>query len=418
MILRRAAGFLALTTIVAGCHAKDPDVIGQPAPVVYSALHQGASSNDKITADPQVDILFVIDDSESMDKYQDRLKANVHQFVGAFANTKAIDWHIGVTQIWDSSRYSTGKVPPACKNADGSTHLNYMGPGALLPLKAPVGQGALLSTFDKQYLTDKAGFESVLEESLTIGVQHLIKNQPGKCESGPEVEEVLTPIWFSFQPEIVQQYNTGFWRADSFKVFMVLSDAKEGSILKAEYLDSQIRAWANAPALGPQNKYRVYVAGMIPGTRITSDCKPDPGFALSSGVIPEHEIAKLAELSGGKMLSICSKNYGSELANFGQEIKRATLQNKHVKLAAPPDMNTDKLPEKSRFALKFQGQPLTRGSLAVDRATGTESITGGDWAYDPQQNEVVVRGTFWEDHPKAEIDIQYVPVAKGGIKIK
>src|SRR5437868_11735672 len=119
---------------------------------------------------------------------------------------------------------------------------------------------------------------------------------------------------------------------------------------------------------------------MIPGTRVSSDCKPDPGIALQGGSIPEHEIAKLADLSGGKMLSICSKNYGSELAKFGEEIKRATLQNKHVKLSAPPDMNTEKLPEKSQFALKFEGQRLTRGSLAVDRTTGAESIKNGDWA--------------------------------------
>lgn len=400
-------GFLLL----AGCHMQEPDLVAQPKPVVYSAIHQGATS-DQIVADPQVDILFIIDDSESMDKYQERLKANMQQFVSAFASTKAIKWQIGVTQIWDSPRYDF-LVPPTCKNADGSVHVNYIAPGALLPLKAPNGQEALLSEFAQPFITDKPGYETVLEQSIELGVQHLVKNKKGKppvCESGPEVEEVLNPIWFSFQPATIAKYNAGFWRPDSFKVFMVLSDAKEGSNLKADFVDSQIRAWLGAPAKGPQNKYRVYVAGMVPGTQITSSCEPDPGFGLSSGVIPEHEIAKLTEISGGKIFSICSPNYGQQLARFGDEIKHATLQNKRQRLSFPPDMNNDKLPADRRFQLKYNGQTLTQGSLAVDAKSGEETVSGGDWAFDSEHNEVVVRGSFWEDHPGAAIDIVYVPV--------
>ena len=270
----------------------------------------------------------------------------------------------------------------------------------------------------------------MLEASLLLGEQNLIKGHPGKpvaCDSGTVVEDVLTPIWFSFQPETIEQHNAGFWRQGSLKVFIVLSDAKEGSNLTADYVDSQIRAWAGAPAVGPQNSYRVYVAGMVPGTQISNgvvvggsdvqpNCKPDPGWGIKNGPIPQGEIASLAKLSGGKMLSICSKDYGTQLGSFGVDIKRTTLQDQRQKLTFPPDMNNSQLPADKRFQLKFNGQTLTEGKLSVDPKTGEESVTGGDWAYDPETNEVVVRGTFWEDHPKAVIDISYVPVTTPSAK--
>ena len=110
MRLRRTiiAGFALL---IAACHSQDPDVVGQPGPLAYTAIHQGASSADTITANPQVDILFIIDDSDSMLNHQLLLQQNVHTLVQEIASTNAIDFHIGVTQIWDSHRNGPN-VPP------------------------------------------------------------------------------------------------------------------------------------------------------------------------------------------------------------------------------------------------------------------------------------------------------------------
>ena len=414
--MKKLIAVAVFSLVLTACKASDPSVVGPPtqkAPVVYPLLHQGTPRDAPVTFDPKVDILFVIDDSQSMEKYQQRLKDNVRQFVAAIAKSGAIDFHIGVTQVWDSTRYSTGKVPPSCTEADGTVHINYVGFGALLPLKAPPGKESLLGPFDKRFISKQPGFESVLEQSILIGVQELIKANAKKtvpCESGPEVEEILTPIWASFQADAVSKFQPNFWRPDSLKVFMILSDAKEGSNLTAKFVDSTSRKWTGAPAKGPQDKYRVYVAGMVPGTTVNgSTCRPDFGFKLTDNTIPNHEIAELARLSGGKILSICDSDYGQKLAGFGDEIKMATLKNVRQKLEFRPNRNETQLPESKRFQLKFKGERLKEGGLSIDLKTGKETITGGaDWAYDTQTNDVVIRGNFWDENPKASIDIVYV----------
>ncbi len=59
---------------------------------------------------PQVDILFVIDNSDSMKSAQDNLFRNVDQFTSNIAKNKMIDYHIGAVSVWDSSeRYARDK---------------------------------------------------------------------------------------------------------------------------------------------------------------------------------------------------------------------------------------------------------------------------------------------------------------------
>lgn len=415
IILLLAVG-ATLSALIA-CKSRDADLAPQgkvtltPSKIV-TPIKVGATGQAQIFSAPKVDIVFVMDNSLSMQPAQDLLKANVHYLVESLAQAKSIDVRIAVTTIWDKERYRPDKVAPSCTNADGTSVFNYFGPGAALPLKMPAGleADARFKKFEGQRFLNPTedGAKEVLEASILVGTV-LVQDQPGKCEQGPIVESVLYPISKSLK----SSHMKDFWREGSLKVFIVLSDAQEATNLTAERVDRDIRkALAITPedkkkiTGGKQDMYRVYVAGMKPGVPV-SRCKADFGGFKGASSIPDHEIAKLARLSGGEIFSICDKDYGNKLAGFGEDIKRATLKNQIYKIS-PVNVNP-KLPKEKQLKVMLGDQPLTQGQIQPD-ATGEPKIMGNaDWGYDLIHDQIVVRGDFWNDHPGAGLTVLYVP---------
>jgi hypothetical protein len=401
--------------ILCACSSKDESYKAVPA--VYATANDSAENPHVIVPVPKVDIYFVIDDSNSMDVHQANLRANISRFIEKIVAEKTIDFHIGVGRIWDSGRYIPSVVPPVC-SATGQVNYELNGKGGLLPVKA--GDNPLFN--GERFISRKEGYEKVLESSIELGIATLQKKPDAthSCPAGPEVEEVLTPILASFQPDKLSGINKGFWRADSFKVFVTLSDAQEGSDKHADEVDKEIRKWVGAPAIGTQDKYRVYAVTMVPGQVAT--CRPDYGFKrypnsnsserLKIGqIVPEHEIATLAALSGGQTLSICSNDYGDELAKFGEAIKNDTIRVLRQQIQMP-DRNPELVKEK-QLHLVFDFDPhnsLKEGTLIYEN--GRETVSGGDWAFDYKLNQVVIRGNLsaWSQHPDAQIRIIYTPV--------
>lgn len=432
--MKRLILFALLGLMMAACKARDADLV-PPAKttvmpdVVVTPIKEGATGEAQVYSAPKVDILFVIDDSASMNLYIDLMKRNVHRLVESLAQAKSLDVRIAVTQIWDRTRYTTGIVPPFCTDEKGDLHRNYISDGAALPLKLPNGQGDKDHNFVS---TTETGATDILESSILIPVQDpkTFTSPSGvRCESGPIVEDVFSPI----RASLTSDYNKNFWRPDSLKVFMILSDAKDASGISAQALDNYIRKSLGVVdkdgrvLKGHQDAYRVFIAGSKPGTKVDptakpgitkvdlNHCRPDYGFQDRVSkrwprVVPNHEIAKLAALSNGEMFSICDPNYGDELAKFGDDIKGVALRNKHIQLNAPVDINP-KLPPEKQLKLKLGDTELKQGQLYYDPQTGAELISDhADWAYDNQHDRVVVRGDFWNDHPGAGITVVYVPV--------
>jgi hypothetical protein len=389
-----------------GCKSSDhyvspPAKHERQADIVAQVVKTNASGEAQVSSKPLVDIMFVIDDSWSMDPYQKQLIANISRLVDSLATAKSLNVQVAVTNIWDRTRYTTGIVPPTCVggNKDGSDHVNYIANGYALPVTIPKDHPEQYQSFaGKRFVNPQdPGAQEVLKASIyRKPVLVTAKEKDGdvaenpQCQMGPLVESILEPIHFG----LISDYNKDFWRPGSFRVFIVLSDAYEGSAERADSLDQIIRSELKADPVGPQDKYRVYVAGIVAGTKRTEQCKGDPGLHQPS-VFPKTEIQKLAELSNGQIFSICSSDYGSQLAGFGDDIKKATLKNKIYKIE-PINANA---PDEMRLKLLLGTQVLKKGALDVDKE-GNDIITGGgDWAYDSKHNLVIVRGTFWNDKP-------------------
>ncbi len=87
-------GAAALVTTSA-CSNKTDKLLPMPD---YSKLlgKQKQDLGEYVPFNPQVDILFVIDDSFSMDVHQANLVKNLDFFIDGFGKNKILDWHVGV----------------------------------------------------------------------------------------------------------------------------------------------------------------------------------------------------------------------------------------------------------------------------------------------------------------------------------
>lgn len=223
-----------LTGLSLACQTQAPPLVAPPEPPpppeVYTE-NQAVAEPTNNSFEPKLDILFVIDDSQSMAPHQQRLAANISRFVESFSVEGFIDFHIGVVSIWDSVRYGTTVLE---MNSSGVRNFDPI--GELKTLKAPAGQEALVEGMVPRYLSrdsfaSREDFLSVLRETLLIGYRPYCctKRQIREAEaeakktgaepkiefSGPEYEELFSPVVAALgAPERLQGPNQGFFAPD------------------------------------------------------------------------------------------------------------------------------------------------------------------------------------------------------------
>lgn len=341
----------------------------------------------KININPMVDILFVIDDSGSMRGHQESLVQNIDRFVEGLGQKNLIDFHIGVTSVWDSRRYglydpdtnkvvSEGEVPAISR--DNKPLFNPI--GQLFPVKAPKDKQELLQKFPATYITKGEGFVDVLKETLKIGVRDYYKKTDEKRDaSGPEYEEVFSPVMAALQDPVATGWNKGFYRPEAQQlVIIMITDANDS---RYSNIDAD-RMFKFLTQL--KGKEKVTVFGVInpsdKGNR--SSCPRDPAG-------PPRKIESLISMTQGKVLDICG-NYGSQLLSVGSMIQDKTLREIEIPLSHRTVV--DKISVKYGAELIQQNQ--TQG-----------------WTYDGESNSILIRGASkWTYQPDATIIVDYEPV--------
>ena len=152
----------------------------------------------------KMDILFVIDTSESMRCDQENLSKNINQFVNQITRNDKVDFHIGATAVWDSKSY--GDAPRKFKNGE----------------LRPISDGS-----SQRYITKKNS--NLLGKSLKLGVEPLryLQGDSGAKNpkiTGPEFEELFSPILAAFSDEMTQGSNRGFRRPDAHLAVIIITD--------------------------------------------------------------------------------------------------------------------------------------------------------------------------------------------------
>lgn len=241
---------------------------------------------------PKVDVLFVMDNSLSMQNHQEKLVASIDRFAESFIKNADVDFHVGVVKVYDSIRFSQSQA-------------TFVPNGQLL--------GKFVSRSDNTV--------NQLKDMLKIGVL-----APDK--GGPEFEEIFSPVKAALTDPMLSGANAGFYRQDAHLAVIMITDANDAS---PNFDETNLAAFLYNLKGKRADKFSVYGVLAIANSDGQS-CKQDPSGA------PTHILNLLNAVDGHKF-SLCDRDeeYGRKLALLGSDITAKVTFSRVVELTAIPD---------------------------------------------------------------------------------
>jgi len=241
--------------------------------------------NVKLVFSPKVDILFVIDDSVSMDQHQKNLTKNIGEFIDEIINYPFLDWNIGVM--------SGGGNP-------GDDRIGKL-----------MGKPLFVNKRTKDY-------KLALENNLYIGTS-----------GGKYIEAFFEPLGLATSYE--NTFNKGFFRKDAILAVFILTDAEDQS-KDSKYADVNgiYNVLLNFKG-GDKNKLVAYGA-IIDSQSKASGCKVDGNNQDTQS------LQDFFDFTNGLYFDLCDPDYGIQLATIGEDlVSRAAA---FVGLPKRPVVNT------------------------------------------------------------------------------
>lgn len=254
-----------------------------------------------ITYNNKVDILWIVDNSTSMLKHQQRLSDQIPDLVTKL-NSLKMDYHMAVVTT------SMGG-----DNPDG---------------------GRFIGT--PKYVTSKTpDLINNLKARMIVG------------EAGSNLERGLESMERALSSSYLANEGKGFFRDDALLVVVALSDEDDfsksnssaGISYYTNFLDSIKTPWVDGS--------RSWMFSFIGVLSLTSQCKTFNDFA-SAGL----SYIGLAEVSGGVKESICSTNLASSVSNIRSRIFQILT-----------DFKLSKLPVVESIVVTINGQKVPRSSV-------------------------------------------------------
>lgn len=235
---------------------------------------------------PKVDILFVIDNSGSMEFAQRNLSQNANMFADSISKMAILDYHIGILTT-DMDAYSRRDC---CGELVG--HPNFVS-------KTTPNMVAALS------------------RNMMVGT------------NGSATEVMFTPVVAALSAPKENTVNAGFYRQDAFLAVIILTDANEQSRLNPQEFLQFLTTKKGDPE-------KVLGYGVIRTVAEKDKCR-------SMEDVDEKLETFLAAVSNGdrsqkNILSLCATDYGVKLAEFAKDIVARSAGT--VKLSRVPDVKT------------------------------------------------------------------------------
>ena len=260
----------------AGCAPANPQL---HAPSEVQVTAEKIASIPAGVEAPKVDVLFVIDNSESMKNHQENLKKNIGRFSEAFEANKDLDFQIGVVTVWDSVRFNGVTV-----TAD-----KFRPVGTLYPVQDAI------NSVSKTFVTRSENYVQVLGETLKIGVVPF-------SMGGPENEELFTPVIAA-----IDGRNPGFSRQGAHLAVIMITDADDVSSISPTKLRDTLALSKN----GDKSLYSTYAV-----LSLSKDCPKDPGNRIDSN----RQILDFLKKTDGQAYDLCDTHFGDKLAELGRAI--------------------------------------------------------------------------------------------------
>lgn len=353
---------------------------------------------------PSIDILFVIDDSKSMKAHQINLSRNIDKFVKTFTRNNQLDFQIAVTSIYDSKRYfKIADLPKDDeRNLQGVTEMsrleagkrNFYRMGQLIPIPGDPNKKTLINS-------ETNNLTSTLGNLLKIGWKSFTKkdefNKDGELVKeayGPRYEEILYPMmaavdvkqlifgnnsdffrsqypksagwdpasndWAGF----TKAFNSQFPRPNAHLAVIFVTDTFDQS-----YLLSAQQVKAALVALKADARFeKISTYGVLHPNSLSDRVKRKQGKRFSYGCAADEDVRGVKSLDspqllesflsltrgnrseGSNIFNICSRNYGTRLAQVGTELRVKTLRKLEIPLGF--------IPERDRISVKYAGRPI------------------------------------------------------------
>ncbi len=384
----------------------------QPTPPIYAPVVEQKAGwitedggQSQLDFNPQVDILFVTDNSDSMKSAQANLVRNIDKFTDGIVKNRMIDYHIGVVATWDSSeRFAKTK-----KDTYGIGELRFV-------------KDAKNQSFKKRFITRTE--KDLMASTLDIGVASY-------ADGGPEDEEFFSPLVAAIEKSGNGGVNDGFFRTDAQLVVIFLTDTDDSSAalttdeVSRRLLDfkggrrdklsvygvlvnakdnDQYKDWS----LRIHPKYHPECFDMTKKTpqRKTGECKK--GFGperIEQLIVTANQGSNFSsdEIRNKYIMSIISKNFGADLTTIGSDIKIRTMA-KEIFLSQVPAVNENR-----------QVQVHVRYGTPEELASGKGQLipqnTKGGWLYNPESNSVRLSGDInyqYKDGARFAVDLMPV----------
>lgn len=281
----------------------------------------------------KIDVLFLMDTSDSMYCDQDKLTKNIKLFSDEFAKKKSmLDFHIGAVGAWDSETF--GNKPKNCEL------------GELRPVrsKASDNKDCSVNTVQNYVTRDTPNLEKTLGLTLAVGVEALAKKTDAELfKSGPENEELFRPIIAALSAENMAM-NFNFRRPDAHLAVVIFTDTDNyktdtSTSELIRFLRSSVTGDATVSTYAVMARYNDVMSGKPLGEYPRADMKNcrinpvDPYIRTTNDGQPGGPITMVEFLKeskhlgmGGVGFDLKDANYGANLAELGKGIVKKTLR--------------------------------------------------------------------------------------------
>lgn len=410
----KITALLMATSLFAACSPQTASMSAQQAipqatPPTFETIREQKAGwitedggQSQLDFNPQVDILFVTDNSDSMKSAQANLVRNIDKFADGIAKNRMIDYHIGVVSTWDSSeRFATTK-----KDQYGIGELRFIKDSK--------------QSYNKRFVTRDE--KSLLASTLDIGVAAF-------ADGGPENEEFFSPLLAALDKSGNGQSNDGFFRPEAQLVVIFMTDADDSnSNLSVEEIDrklvdfkggrrDKLSVYGVLVKAGDDDQYKDWALRIHPKyhpecfdtTKKTPVRNSNPKCKVGFG--PERIEQLIVNANQGSdltaqqikdkyIMSIISRNFGTDLTNIGADIKVRTMAKEIFLTRGVPVVEGGVIQIRVRYG--------TPDELAAGKG---QIIPQGDkgWRYSPDQNSIRLSG---------DVNYQYKEGARFAVDLK
>lgn len=375
------SAFIGLLTV--GCSDTTNPRLTNPQILAGRQANVGGKASE--VQNPKAEILFVIDNSVSMESHIANVSKNIDKFVDSFVGKSSLEFNIAVTSVYDTRCFDLGNC---ADEFAGREHIR--------------ANGEFYPVTDKDGKVEKH-FLSSTDEDLKSKLKKLLKvKAQGLEEGGPQVEELLSPLKAIYlDSKKAHPTQNGFFKGpDAYKIIVFISDASDNSKFDVKALYDQLLTRVSG-----REKLMAFGAFFTDvdvhnsrSSAAETACKKNPDPGVKNNRVEQFlDLAKPTfAAENANKVHLCNDNFGSALAKFGDLIRQQTQS----------------------YSITLSNEPNLRNANSEDTEKGIwvtygeqRFIFGEDYTYDPSTQTIHIKPEAIKDYAQgARFRVDYTPI--------